>query len=332
MASCNLGMLSNFDHNVQTWKMYKCKLTQWFIANDITAGNDPTGVKKRAILLSALSESTFKLATDLALPKEIQDVPFKDIIILLDKHFTPMQDAGLNVNLSNCEKTCTVEGTDNHGPPPTDLAAYVCFVLDGSLPVTGDELRSETEKDRLLTKVIRYTLAGWPNKISDSEMRPYHASQLVFGRKLRSRLDLLSQKSPSMSPSCTSLADHVHSKQCSQTEALGGGSVIEIFEGNMPSQPTESLHLGEGGGIETEPQSPTPTTDSVIQQQSHQSPCKVTMTRGVRRPPTLEDDDDDEFVDAHSSESSDAAAGMEINLEKERSKRARPPVNYKMYF
>ncbi|KAL4702744.1 hypothetical protein ACJJTC_013639 [Scirpophaga incertulas] len=54
------------------------------------------------------------------------------------------------------------------------------------------------------------------------------------------------------------------------------------------------------------------------------------MTRGVRRPPTLEDDGDDEFVDAHSSESSDAAAGMEINLEKERSKRARPPTESRL--
>lgn len=73
----SFGNLSNFDHNMQTWKTWRCRLTQWFIANDINAVKDPAGVKRRAILLSTLSESTYKLAADLVLPKEVEEYHMK---------------------------------------------------------------------------------------------------------------------------------------------------------------------------------------------------------------------------------------------------------------
>lgn len=81
------GVLSSFDHNSQCWQVYRDRLQQWFIANDIVETKDATGVKRRAILLSALSESTYKLAADLARPKELQEVPFEDIVNLLNTHF-----------------------------------------------------------------------------------------------------------------------------------------------------------------------------------------------------------------------------------------------------
>lgn len=83
------GVLSSFDHNSQTWQEYKGRLLQWFIANEISETSDAAGVKRRAILLSALSEPTYKLAADLARPKELQSVPFEDVLVLLDNHFTP---------------------------------------------------------------------------------------------------------------------------------------------------------------------------------------------------------------------------------------------------
>lgn len=89
MATSTFGILAAFDHNIQTWETYKCRLSQWFIANDIDRKTDSTGIKRRAILLSALSDSTHKLAADLALPKLLQDVPYDDILTLLDGHFTP---------------------------------------------------------------------------------------------------------------------------------------------------------------------------------------------------------------------------------------------------
>lgn len=64
-------ILSSFDHNVQDWNVYRGWITQWFSTNDIKLKNDAAGNKRRAILLNALGESTYKLAADLALPKDV---------------------------------------------------------------------------------------------------------------------------------------------------------------------------------------------------------------------------------------------------------------------
>lgn len=89
MSGTVFGLLTAFDHNVQSWETYKCRIKQWYVANDITGTSDPTGIKRRAILLSALADGTHKLAADLALPKQLQDVPYDDVLKLLDDHFTP---------------------------------------------------------------------------------------------------------------------------------------------------------------------------------------------------------------------------------------------------
>ncbi|XP_063374893.1 uncharacterized protein K02A2.6-like [Cydia amplana] len=85
----HFGILTSFDHNTGTWQVYKNRLSQWFIANDITKDSDTTGAKRRAILLSALGEATYKLAADLALPKLLHDLPYEDIHKILDAHFSP---------------------------------------------------------------------------------------------------------------------------------------------------------------------------------------------------------------------------------------------------
>ncbi|XP_063534924.1 uncharacterized protein LOC134744907 [Cydia strobilella] len=89
MSSANFGVLDTFDHNVQSWNSYKGRLQQYFIANDIDNTKDATGIKRRAILLTALKEETYKLTADLVLPKQLDSVPYEDIVALLDNHFTP---------------------------------------------------------------------------------------------------------------------------------------------------------------------------------------------------------------------------------------------------
>ncbi|XP_063544559.1 uncharacterized protein K02A2.6-like [Cydia strobilella] len=89
MSGATFGLLSPFDHTTQSWETYKGRIAQWFIANDIDNTKDAGGKKRRAILLSALNDGTYKLATDLALPKQLQSVPYEDIVKLLDDHFTP---------------------------------------------------------------------------------------------------------------------------------------------------------------------------------------------------------------------------------------------------
>ncbi|XP_045541844.1 uncharacterized protein K02A2.6-like [Papilio machaon] len=54
-----------------------------------------------------------------------------------------------------------------------DRAAYVCFVVDGTLPMTVSELRHETAKDVILSRVMNHVLNGWPNKVVDLKLKPY---------------------------------------------------------------------------------------------------------------------------------------------------------------
>ncbi|XP_063357775.1 uncharacterized protein LOC134657612 isoform X1 [Cydia amplana] len=88
-SSAHFGILPTFDHHSQTWKTFKSRLLQWFVANKINATSDAGGEQRRAILLSTLIDGTYKLAADLALPKKIEEVPYEDVLKLLEDHFVP---------------------------------------------------------------------------------------------------------------------------------------------------------------------------------------------------------------------------------------------------
>lgn len=90
MAKVSVGTLSSFNHEAQEWSVYKDRLEQWFLANDLVETGeqgDKAGTKRRAILLSSLSESTYKLVRDLALPQKVGVLNYDKIIELLDGHF-----------------------------------------------------------------------------------------------------------------------------------------------------------------------------------------------------------------------------------------------------
>ncbi|XP_047995657.1 uncharacterized protein LOC125233634 [Leguminivora glycinivorella] len=83
------GLISVFNHETQEWRSYKNRLSQWFIANDINDNTDKAQVKRRAILISALAESTYRLASNLALPDTLEEKGYSDVVKILDAHFTP---------------------------------------------------------------------------------------------------------------------------------------------------------------------------------------------------------------------------------------------------
>ncbi|CAG9104794.1 unnamed protein product [Plutella xylostella] len=72
----------------QDWTTFKTRLQQWFIANGLDDDTDKAGVKRRAILISTLNDDSFQLASNLVLPKKLEDVAYKDIVQVLDQHFT----------------------------------------------------------------------------------------------------------------------------------------------------------------------------------------------------------------------------------------------------
>lgn len=84
-----VGNISSFDHQQQDWSTFKSRLEQFFLANGINEESDKSGVKRRAILLSALTDDSFKLASNLVLPNTLDKVSFQNIIDVLDAHFIP---------------------------------------------------------------------------------------------------------------------------------------------------------------------------------------------------------------------------------------------------
>ena len=56
-------------------------------------------------------------------------------------------------------------------------ARRVNLVHVSALPVTSRDLSKETKKDLLLSKVLRYTIQGWPSKV-DSELLLFFKKRL----------------------------------------------------------------------------------------------------------------------------------------------------------
>lgn len=87
MASVSIGVLSVFNHEIQDWCSYKGRLEQWFLANGIDNDSDKSSAKRRAILLSSLAETTYRLACNLALPREVGTLTYGEVVDLIDCHF-----------------------------------------------------------------------------------------------------------------------------------------------------------------------------------------------------------------------------------------------------
>ncbi|XP_043287520.1 uncharacterized protein K02A2.6-like [Venturia canescens] len=50
---------------------------------------------------------------------------------------------------------------------------YFHFVVEDHVPVSADQIRRETNRDVVLSKVLLYTRNGWPESINDNELKPY---------------------------------------------------------------------------------------------------------------------------------------------------------------
>ncbi|XP_063532153.1 uncharacterized protein LOC134751827 [Cydia strobilella] len=88
-ANVMFGSSLNFDHRIHEWSIFKSKLFQFCTVNDINETSDKSQVKRRAVLLSALSEDTYRILRDLVAPKEVDVAEYKVLLEHLDAHFTP---------------------------------------------------------------------------------------------------------------------------------------------------------------------------------------------------------------------------------------------------
>ena len=74
--------LREFDHERNDWAIFKPRLTNHFVAHKIEDKNI-----RRAMLLSSLSENTYKLVFGLCMPRVPEGMTYEELIKCIDEHF-----------------------------------------------------------------------------------------------------------------------------------------------------------------------------------------------------------------------------------------------------
>ena len=78
------GVIGTFDPAQEEWCEYTERLTHYFVASDITSED-----KKRAILLTVVGPSAYRLLKTLASPKRLEELRFSELVELAKKHYNP---------------------------------------------------------------------------------------------------------------------------------------------------------------------------------------------------------------------------------------------------
>lgn len=78
-----IGNLTIFDHKVQDWQIFASRLEQFIKLNVITAE------RQSAVLLTHLSDESYRLLHNLVHPKKVEDLPYKELVQALNDHFKP---------------------------------------------------------------------------------------------------------------------------------------------------------------------------------------------------------------------------------------------------
>jgi len=77
-----IGHLREFDVHNNDWTIFKPRLINFFDANSID-----NEAKKRSVFLNLLSEDSYRLLFNLCLPKKPEEISFKVLIEIFNKHF-----------------------------------------------------------------------------------------------------------------------------------------------------------------------------------------------------------------------------------------------------
>lgn len=88
-ANVMFGDSLTFDHRTKEWGIFKSRFVQYCTANNIDNETDKLGVKRRALLLTALVEDTYRVVRDLAFPSDLESITYVALLKLLDAQFVP---------------------------------------------------------------------------------------------------------------------------------------------------------------------------------------------------------------------------------------------------
>ena len=80
--AATLGKIEEFDGKKEEWVQYVERLSHFYIANGIE-----TEEKKRAVFLSLIGPSSYKILRNLVSPAKPGDKSFAELVEALSKHF-----------------------------------------------------------------------------------------------------------------------------------------------------------------------------------------------------------------------------------------------------
>ncbi|XP_063394872.1 uncharacterized protein LOC134679886 [Cydia fagiglandana] len=78
-----VGNIGVFDHKVQEWDVFYGRLSQFIKLNKIPVDN------KSAVLLTHLSDESYRLVRNLVHPTKLEEKSFDELVTVLSGHFTP---------------------------------------------------------------------------------------------------------------------------------------------------------------------------------------------------------------------------------------------------
>ncbi|XP_039763949.1 uncharacterized protein LOC120636507 [Pararge aegeria] len=78
-----LGNLSLFDYKINEWEVFYSRLTQFIKLNNITKAS------QSAVLLTHLSDESYRLVRNLVHPNKLEDCAYSELVEVLNRHFTP---------------------------------------------------------------------------------------------------------------------------------------------------------------------------------------------------------------------------------------------------
>ena len=90
MATVAFGKLEEFDGSKEEWNSYIERLEFYFEANGISEDTDNNGARRRAILLTCVGATTYKVIRSLCSPDKPNEKTYADIKTLMEDHQHPV--------------------------------------------------------------------------------------------------------------------------------------------------------------------------------------------------------------------------------------------------
>ena len=84
MAAPLFGQVKEFDGEREEWSQYVERLDHFFEANEVVDAD-----KKRAILLTVIGPSAYKLLRNLLAPEKPKDKTYTELVGILKEHYSP---------------------------------------------------------------------------------------------------------------------------------------------------------------------------------------------------------------------------------------------------